>query len=118
MASGTACCQRVDAGRGALHPPPYPVVSAQRVLNGIDVRGRMDHRGQNVLMTSKRALAFIRKHGLVRPALVRAAGRLPSARLSQVREVHTASGRHVTREVPFPDWVPSTVRAAARTLPE
>src|SRR4029450_9294347 len=163
MASGTACCQRVDAGRGALHPPPYPVGSAQRVLNGIDVRGRMDHRCQNVAMTPKRALAFIRKHGLVLesargpvssladavagepvrgswwshpksqeifaatravrdsdeilvcrlidgkitfvhrrlwPALVRAAGRLPSARLSQVREVPPPSGRHGTQVVP------------------
>ena len=52
------------------------------------------------------------------PALVRAASRLPSDHLSQVREVHTSSGGHVTKEVPFPDWVPSSVRAAARSLSE
>lgn len=52
------------------------------------------------------------------PALVRLAGRLPSDHLSQVRESHTSSGRHVTTEVPFPDWVPSSVRAAARSLSE
>jgi hypothetical protein len=57
-------------------------------------------------------------HRRLWPALVRAAGRLPAVRLSQVREVHTSSGRHVTKEVPFPDWVPSSVRAAARTLSE
>jgi hypothetical protein len=51
-------------------------------------------------------------------ALVRAAGRLSSDRLSQVREVHTSSGRHVIEEVPFPGWVPSSVRAAARRLSE
>jgi len=57
-------------------------------------------------------------HRRLWPALVRVAGRLPSARLSQLREVHTNSGRHVTKEVPFPNWVPSSVRAAAGTLSE
>jgi hypothetical protein len=57
-------------------------------------------------------------HRRLWPALVRAAGRLPSDRLSRVREVHTSSGRHVTKEVPFPDWVPSSVRADARRLSE
>ncbi|HVR29021.1 MAG TPA: hypothetical protein VMS86_05745 [Thermoanaerobaculia bacterium] len=57
-------------------------------------------------------------HRRLWPALVRAAGRLPSNRLAQVREIHTSSGRHVTKEVPFPDWVPSRVRAAARRLSE
>lgn len=55
-------------------------------------------------------------HRRMWPALVRAAGRLPSDRLSRVREVHASSGRHVTSEVPFPEWVPSEVRAAARSL--
>jgi hypothetical protein len=57
-------------------------------------------------------------HRRVWPALVRVAARLPSKQLSQVREIHTSSGRHVTKEVPFPDWVPSNVRAAARRLSE
>jgi hypothetical protein len=57
-------------------------------------------------------------HRRMWPALVRAAGRLPSDHLSRVREVHTSSGRHLTEEVPFPDWVPTSVRAAARGLSE
>ena len=57
-------------------------------------------------------------HGRLWPELVRAAGRLPSTRLARVREVHTNSGRHVIEEVPFPDWVPPGVRAAARALSE
>ena len=57
-------------------------------------------------------------HRRLWPALVRAAGRLRIVHLSRVSEVHTSSGRHVTQEVPFPDWVPSNVRAAARTLSE
>jgi hypothetical protein len=57
-------------------------------------------------------------HRRLWPALVRGAGRFPSDHLSWVREVHTKSGRHVTKEVPFPDWVPSSVRVAARRLSE
>ncbi len=57
-------------------------------------------------------------HRRLWPALVRAAGRLPSDHLSRVREVHTSSGHHVTKEIAFPDWVPSSVCAAARRLSE
>jgi hypothetical protein len=57
-------------------------------------------------------------HRRLWPALVRAAGRLPTDHLAQVREVHTSSGRHAIKETPFPDWVPSRVRAAARRLSE
>jgi hypothetical protein len=57
-------------------------------------------------------------HRRLWPALVRASGRLPSAHLAQVHEVHTSSGRHATEEIPFPDWVPSSVREAARRLSE
>ena len=57
-------------------------------------------------------------HRRLWPALVRAAGRLPPGHLARVRETHTSSGRHVIKEVPFPGWVPASVRAAARTLSE
>lgn len=57
-------------------------------------------------------------HRRMWPALVRVASRLPPDRLSRLREVHTASGRHTTQEVPFPDWVPPSARAAARSLSE
>jgi hypothetical protein len=57
-------------------------------------------------------------HRRLWPALVRAAGRLASHRLARVRESHTQSGRHVTTEVPYPEWVPSNVRADARALSE
>lgn len=55
-------------------------------------------------------------HRRLWPALVRAADQCPSAHLARVYEVHTASGRHVIKEVRFPEWVPSSVRAAARAL--
>jgi len=57
-------------------------------------------------------------HRRLWPALVRAASHVPPDRLSQLREVHTSSGHHVTKEVPFPKWVPSSVRTAARSLSE
>ena len=57
-------------------------------------------------------------HRRLWPALFRAAGRLPLAHLSQIRETHTSTGRHVTKEIPFPEWVPSSVRADARRLSE
>jgi hypothetical protein len=57
-------------------------------------------------------------HRRLWPALVRVANRFPSARLSQVREIHTTGGHHVSRDVPFPQWVPRSVRATARTLSE
>ena len=51
-------------------------------------------------------------------ALVRAAGRFPRKRLARVREVHTASGRHVNEEVAFPRWVSDEVAAEAALLTE
>jgi hypothetical protein len=57
-------------------------------------------------------------HRRLWPALVRAAKRFPVADLAQVHEVHTASGRHVAREVQFPDWVPDAVSAQALNLDE
>jgi hypothetical protein len=57
-------------------------------------------------------------HRRLWPALVRVAKRFPVADLAQVHEVHTASGRHVTQDIQFPDWVPDAVAAQALTLDE
>ena len=57
-------------------------------------------------------------HRRLWPALVRVAKRFPSGQVSQVHEEHTASGRHVTREVPFPKWVPPEVLKRAKGLSE
>jgi hypothetical protein len=61
-------------------------------------------------------ISFI--HRRLWPALVRVATRFPSAQISQVHEEHTASGRHVTREVPFPEWVPPAVMKRAKGMSE
>lgn len=57
-------------------------------------------------------------HRRVWPALVRLAARFPKKALAQVIQEHTASGKHVNREVAFPKWVPADVAKAARALSE
>jgi hypothetical protein len=57
-------------------------------------------------------------HRRLWPALVRVAKRFPSAQIAQVHEEHTASGRHVTREVLFPQWVPPQVVEHAKRMSE
>ncbi len=57
-------------------------------------------------------------HRRLWPALVRVAGKFPANQVSQVREEHTASGRHVTHEVPFPEWVPAAVAKSAKSMSE
>lgn len=57
-------------------------------------------------------------HRRLWPALVRASECLRPAQLSQLREEHTSSGRHVKKAVPFPDWVPPTTLVEAGALTE
>ena len=57
-------------------------------------------------------------HRRLWPALVRVAGRFAPSQLAQVRQEHTASGRHVNHEVPFPQWVPGEVAMEANVLEE
>lgn len=46
-------------------------------------------------------------HRRVWPALVRLADRFEKKHLAKVVSEHTPSGKHVTHETPFPDWVPA-----------
>ncbi len=57
-------------------------------------------------------------HRRLWPALVRLAGAFAQDDLAALQEVHTAGGRHELRAVPFPRWVPATVRRQARKLTE
>jgi hypothetical protein len=57
-------------------------------------------------------------HRRLWPALVRVAKRFPPAQIAQVHEEHTASGKHVTREVPFPQWVPPEAINQAKGMSE
>jgi hypothetical protein len=55
-------------------------------------------------------------HRRLWPALVRLAHRFTPQQLAQIKQEHTASGKHLNRIVDFPRWVPTGVRAAAREL--
>jgi len=55
-------------------------------------------------------------HQRLWPALVRIAGRFDPAQLARLREVHSATGKHVIEHTPFPDWVPTDVRATEKKL--
>jgi hypothetical protein len=57
-------------------------------------------------------------HRRLWPALVRLAARFAPERLAQVREEHTPTGRHASRETPFPQWVPADIAEQARTIGE
>lgn len=57
-------------------------------------------------------------HRRLWPSLVRAAKRFPKKHLAQVHEVHTATGRHVAKEIAYPRWVPAEVSAEASGLLE
>ena len=57
-------------------------------------------------------------HKRLWPALIVLAERFTPGQLAQVRDEHTASGRHVNHELAFPQWVPSDVADQARTMSE
>ena len=57
-------------------------------------------------------------HRRLWPSLVRVASRFAPEQLTQIRDEHTPSGRHVNHEVPFPQWVPSEVMEQAKIIGE
>ncbi len=57
-------------------------------------------------------------HRRLWPALFRVSKRFPRKNLAQVREVHSPSGQHTTREIPFPKWVPPEVLTQASDVSE
>ncbi|MBI1872714.1 MAG: hypothetical protein HYZ58_04185 [Acidobacteria bacterium] len=55
-------------------------------------------------------------HRRLWPALVRLASELGRDRLAAIREIHTASGKHIVKVSKFPAWVPPEVTRAAKGL--
>jgi hypothetical protein len=57
-------------------------------------------------------------HRRLWPALVRLGddGAIAKARLAEIRQVHTATGKHANAITPFPDWVDAATRRAASRL--
>jgi hypothetical protein len=57
-------------------------------------------------------------HRRLWPALVKLERRFSRRQLTQIRQEHTPSGKHVNRTVEFPLWVPEAVQEEARGLSE
>lgn len=57
-------------------------------------------------------------HRRLWPALFRLRHRFDAERLSAIREIHTAKGRHEITSVAFPDWLPREAVAQAALLSE
>lgn len=57
-------------------------------------------------------------HRRLWPALVRVAERFPRKSLAKVHDRHTASGKHVSDEVAYPEWVSRELTDQARELDE
>jgi hypothetical protein len=55
-------------------------------------------------------------HRRLWPALVKLAGHFHPDQLAQVRQEHTASGRHVNHLTAYPAWVPAEVLVEAERL--
>jgi hypothetical protein len=55
-------------------------------------------------------------HRRLWPALVRLANSLDKTNLASIQEEHSPSGAHKVHSVPFPRWVPTEVRRAAKKL--
>jgi hypothetical protein len=55
-------------------------------------------------------------HRRVWPALIKLAPRFRKERLAKIWDEHTKTGAHLSRQVPFPNWVPTDVMKEAKTL--
>jgi hypothetical protein len=55
-------------------------------------------------------------HRRLWPAMVKAASRFHPDQLAQVHQEHTSSGRHVSRKIEYPKWVPPEIIEEARHL--
>jgi hypothetical protein len=116
----------LESGRG-------PVPSLADQIAGAPIRGswwghpenRLIFRITRAVRDSKQVLVcralggkitFV--HRRLWPALVRLARCFPRSALARIAEEHTASGRHVVRREPYPEWVPAGVLKSAAQLGE
>jgi hypothetical protein len=55
-------------------------------------------------------------HRRLWPAIVKLASRFQADQLAQIRQEHTATGKHVNHIVPYPKWVPPEIKQEAKLL--
>ena len=75
-----------------------------------------ESRAVLVCTLAKGKITFI--HSRLLPAFVRLAARFPSSALDKIVEVHSASGRHLRKQIPFSSWVTQTLQDSANALSE
>jgi len=55
-------------------------------------------------------------HRRLWPAIVKLASRFQADQLAQIRQEHTAAGKHVNHIVAYPKWVPPEIKEEAKLL--
>jgi hypothetical protein len=116
-----------------LESAPGPVPSLAAAIAGEPIRGSWwgHARGREIFALTRAVrdcpdvlvcrllegkITYV--HQKLWPALVRVSKRFPREHLARIHEKHTASGKHVTEQLPFPSWVPQEVSAQAGQLDE
>lgn len=79
---------------------------------------RLVHESDQVLVCPLISGKVTLVHRRLWPAMVRCAGHFRPEQIAQLVEQHTASGKHVTEAIPFPNWVPNDIATLASTLDE
>jgi hypothetical protein len=108
-----------------------PVPSLANTIAGETIRGSWwGHRKGREIFSAARAVCespevLVCKvidnkvtyvHRRVWPALVKLAPRFGNEQLAKVRQEHTNTGAHLSRQIPFPEWVPADVIEEAERL--
>jgi hypothetical protein len=57
-------------------------------------------------------------HQRIWPALIRCAEHFRPDQIAQIIEEHTASGKHISKSISFPEWVPPQIAIQASSLTE
>ena len=96
------------AGSWWGHPRSHEIFASTRVLR--------ESKDVLVCRLVNGKVTFV--HSERWPALVRCADHFPAEHLAQIEEHHTQKGHHITKSVPFPDWVPAEVLRTSETLSE
>ena len=114
----------LEAGRG-------PVVSLADAVAGTRIRGSWwGHTKGREIFALTRAVRDSKDicvcrlvggkityvHRRLWPALVRVAPQVPQRQLAMIQEVHTTTGRHLVKELAFPQWVPAQIQLQAQKL--
>ena len=89
-----------------VHPKNYEIFRAARAVS----------EDPDVLVCKLIDGKLTYVHRRLWPALVKLAPRFDKAQLAKVWDEHTKTGAHVSKQVPFPKWVPRDVAQQAKEL--